>query len=122
MEPERGIARNRLSVRRKPCAPRQGLPWPEFVDDGRGFAVVLYRSAFTAASLTQLELNQRQITALLTAGQGGELTTAMYRAITGAPAGTAFRDIHDLEQRGFLKRIGSSRTTRYQVRPGPARV
>ena len=64
-------------------------------------------------------LNPRQTRALLRLfredpdGFAGGLSAANYRAITGAPASTATRDLADLVAKRALRRTGERRHTRY---------
>lgn len=97
---------------------QQGLPEPEFVDnEGGGFKVIFRKDALSADQLKRLELNDRQIQAVLYVKANGAISNAEYQTLTGAEKRTASRDLADLTRRGLLERVGATgRGTRYRLK------
>ncbi|HEX8391232.1 MAG TPA: ATP-binding protein [Longimicrobium sp.] len=97
---------------------QQDLPEPEFVDkEGGGFKVIFRRDRYSADQLRRLELNERQIQAVLSLRAGGVISNSEYQNLTGSEKRTASRDLTDLVDRGIFERVGSTgRGVRYRVR------
>jgi ATP-dependent DNA helicase RecG len=96
---------------------QQRLPEPEFINnEGGGFKVVFRKDAFSADQLRQLELNERQVLAVLHVKTNGAITNSEYQKLTGTEKRTASRDLADLANRGLLERVGATgRGTRYRL-------
>jgi ATP-dependent DNA helicase RecG len=83
-----------------------GLPEPDFIEEGGGFKVILRQNRFTGEWLTSQGLNDRQIRVLLHLQETGSVSSTAYQRLAGASKRTAARDIENLIDRGFLRRIG----------------
>jgi Fic family protein len=72
-----------------------------------------------AATVSLVDRQRKVLGRLLEAGPGGfegRLTTRKYVALTGASRATAYREIHDLVQRGLLRPTQhGGRSARYEV-------
>ena len=96
---------------------QQGLPEPEFVDkEGGGFKVVFRKDHISPEILRRLELNERQIHAVLHLKSVGTLTNSQYQELTGAEKRTASRDLAELVERGLIERVGATgRGVKYRL-------
>lgn len=96
---------------------QQGLPEPEFVDkEGGGFKVIFRKDRFSADQLRKLELNERQIRAVLYLKGGGMISNSEYQKLTQTEKRTASRDLTDLVGRGVFERVGATgRGVKYRL-------
>jgi ATP-dependent DNA helicase RecG len=79
--------------------------------------VVFRKDALSADQLRRLELNERQIQAVLHVRVNGAISNSEYQRLTGAEKRTASRDLSDLTRRGLLERVGATgRGTRYRLK------
>jgi len=60
-------------------------------------------------------LNERQVEAVLYAGEHRRITAKEYRALVSISDVTAYRDLKDLSERGLLVRHGRGRGTYYDL-------
>jgi hypothetical protein len=65
------------------------------------------RRKFNSKQLKELDLNSRQIKALLHLQNKGELTNGIYRRLTGVSKATATRDLRELVSRMFIISTGA---------------
>jgi len=98
-----------------------GLPRPMFEGVGSEFRVTLRGPGerFMEEAVTRPAwaegMNERQIEAVLYAGDHGRITTAEYGGLVGVSDVTAYRDLNDLCEKGLLMRRGKGRGTHYVV-------
>ena len=85
-----------------------GLPEPVFKELS-GSLVVILRKMFTKESLMDMNLNERQIKAVLYVEDKGSITNKEYQALFDVSRGTATRDLNLLEEKDMLKRIGKGK-------------
>lgn len=85
-----------------------GLPEPVF-EELSGSLVVTLRKMFTKESLRDMNLNERQIKAVLYVEEKGSITNKEYQALFDVSRVTATRDLNLLEGRNILKRIGKGK-------------
>ena len=89
------------------CA-AHGLPKPVF-EELSGSLVVTLRKMFTKESLRDMNLNERQIKAILYVEDKGSITNKEYQVLFDVSRGTATRDLNLLEKKDMLKRIGKGK-------------
>jgi len=121
MEKEgRGISRIKSTLQ------SHGLPKPIIEVGQKTFKIIIYNSGNYAVSslkspynriIDAKNLNERQTKFLQYAQKNktGNISRAEYVTITSTIAKTASRDLDDLVKRGFLKRFGFKRATRYNI-------
>lgn len=85
-----------------------GLPEPVF-EELSGSLVVTLRKMFTKESLRDMNLNERQIKAVLYVEEKGSITNKEYQTLFDVSRVTATRDLNLLEGRNILKRIGKGK-------------
>jgi ATP-dependent DNA helicase RecG len=96
-----------------------GLPRPRFEEVGSEFRVTLLGPGeHFMAEVGELPpwaegLHQRQVEAVLYAGEHGRITTAEYGELVEVSDVTAYRDLNDLCEKGLLVRRGKGRGTHY---------
>lgn len=79
-----------------------GLPMPVMKEDGGGFIVRLFKDRFTEEQLQQLDLNDRQIKAVLYVKGKGRITNKEYQDLNECSRATANRDLTELVQKNIL--------------------
>jgi ATP-dependent DNA helicase RecG len=85
-----------------------GLPVPEMNEKEGGFIVTLFKDRFSEEQLQQLDLNDRQIKAVLYVIAKGKITNAEYQEINNVSRRTATRDITELvENFKIIEQTGS---------------
>jgi ATP-dependent DNA helicase RecG len=94
-----------------------GLPTPEINEKEGGFIVTLFKDKFTKEQLQQLDLNERQIKAVLFVKEKGKMTNADYQELNNVSKRTATNDLSELvEQHNIFKRLGVSVETYYEIK------
>ncbi len=85
-----------------------GLPLPEFQNDGRDFWVVFKKDIYNFEDLQKLELNDRQIKAVLYVKGKGKISNRVYQEICEVSKGTATKELRELTNKfNILKRKGN---------------
>ncbi len=95
-----------------------GLPEPDFGQRAGEFAASVARDWLTADVVARMGLNERQRTSLAHLKTQGRITNREYQAITGAIPRTAARDLRDLEQKGVVRKVGTTGRGAYYVAAG----
>lgn len=96
-----------------------GLPRPRCEEVGSEFRVTLrgpgarFMEEGTVRPTWAEGLHERQVEAMLSAGEHGRITAGEYRALAGVADVTAYRDLKDLCEKGLLVRHGKGRGTYY---------
>ncbi len=85
-----------------------GLPEPIF-EELSGSLVVTLRKMITKESLREMNLNERQIKAVLYVEEKGSITNKEYQVLFDISRVTATRDLNLLEGKDILKRIGKGK-------------
>jgi len=94
-----------------------GLPEPEFKEEFGGFAVYFYKDIYLDLSLKKMELNERQIRAVMFVKQNGKITNKKYQHICDTSERTATRDLSGLVSLEILEQIGTTgKGTEYVLR------
>ncbi|MEJ5251082.1 MAG: helix-turn-helix domain-containing protein [Armatimonadota bacterium] len=87
----------------------QDLPEPEFANWQGGVRVVFFKNPYTPERLRAMDLNERQIKAVMYVKERGSITNQEYQALTGVSKRTASDDLTDLVQKGILIKTGGQR-------------
>ena len=91
-----------------------GLPEPEFKEELGGFSVYFRKDIYTEDYLKKLNLNERQIKAVMYVKEKGKITNREYREMFSITDRTALNDLKNLCEKGILVRIGKTgRSTEY---------
>ena len=94
----------------------QGLPEPEFREEGAGFTVIFYKDAYTEENLRKMGLNERQIKAVMYVKERGKITIADYKEISpNVSEKTLYRDLQKLVKKKILHEIGDKKGRRYEL-------
>ena len=85
-----------------------GLPEPIF-EELSGSLVVTLRNMITTETLRRMNLNERQIKAVVYVEEKGSITNKEYQVLFDVSRATATRDLNLLEGTDILKRIGKGK-------------
>ncbi len=84
-----------------------GLPDPEIIEQDGGILVTLFKNKYSAEQLKKMNLNGRQLGAVLYLLEKGSITNSEYQEINGISRQTATRDLKELvEKFKILRREG----------------
>ncbi len=84
-----------------------GLPDPEIIEQDGGILVTLFKNKYSAEQLKKMNLNGRQLGAVLYLLEKGSITNTEYQEINGISRQTATRDLKELvEKFKILRREG----------------
>lgn len=84
-----------------------GLPDPEIIEQDSGILVTLFKNKYSAEQLKKMNLNGRQLGAVLYLLEKGSITNTEYQKINGISRQTATRDLKELvEKFKILRREG----------------
>ncbi|MBL7132146.1 MAG: DUF4062 domain-containing protein [Candidatus Omnitrophica bacterium] len=93
-----------------------GLPEPEFVSvRNLEFRTILARDIFTESNLTQMGLNDRQITSIKYIKKQGEISRKQYVTLVGISPRMAHLDLTALVKKKIIVSIGKGRSVRYKL-------
>jgi len=85
----------------------QGLPEPDFSEENGVMTVTFYKDKWNEENLKKLELNDRQIKAVMYVKEKGKITNKDYKElIKDISRITATRDLTNLVEKGILKMVG----------------
>jgi ATP-dependent DNA helicase RecG len=93
-----------------------GLPEPRLEEDQGGLRVTFRKDIYTEENLINLDLNDRQIKAIMIAKESGYITNLQYQKEFGVTDRTALRDLNNLVERKFFFSSGSTRDRRYHLK------
>jgi ATP-dependent DNA helicase RecG len=97
----------------------QGAPEPEFVlIRNVEFRTILPRDIYTDSILTKLGLNERQVEAVKFIKVGGRITNKEYQEKFGLKKRQSTDDLKELEDKGVLKRVGTTGRGTYYILKG----
>jgi ATP-dependent DNA helicase RecG len=82
------------------------LPEPEYKEEMGGFSVYFLKEIYTEENLRKMELNKRQVKAVLYLKEKGRITNKIYQEIGNTSERTATRDLSNLVSRDLLEQIG----------------
>lgn len=89
------------------------LPEPEMKEQDGGMLVTLFKDRYIEAELKKLDLNERQLEALIFWRKDQEITTGKYSHKFEIVNRTSLRDLKKLVDLGLLKKIGDKKATKY---------
>jgi ATP-dependent DNA helicase RecG len=92
-----------------------GLPAPLFFFSSSGFWVEFRKDIYSETFLSQFDLNERQIKAVLYVKEVGKITNKENREINNTSDRSASRDLENLIAQGFLQKKGQKRGTYYEI-------
>ncbi|MCD4798275.1 MAG: helix-turn-helix domain-containing protein [Methanosarcinales archaeon] len=95
-----------------------GLPEPIF-EEYQGFQVVFRKDVYDEEYLRSLNLNERQIKAVMYVKEKGQITNKEYQEVCNTSKRTASRDLLDLVSSGFFEQIGTTGTGTAYILKGP---
>jgi len=96
---------------RKACLDAE-LPEPVF-EEHQGFRATFRKDIYTEEYLRELDLNERQIKAVMYVKEKRKITNKEYRELTGLSDEGARIDLIDLVEKGVLQPKGSGRSAHY---------
>jgi ATP-dependent DNA helicase RecG len=95
-----------------------GLPKPVYFYDMAGFFVEFRKDNYNEQYLKSLNLNDRQVKAVLYVKEKGKITNSEYQQINDTSARTAVRDLEILVNKGIFKRKGQRKGAFYELADG----
>ena len=93
-----------------------GLPKPEFENSGKDFWVIFRKDIYYKEHLETLNLNERQIDALLFFKEKKEIFNSAYARRYNITDRTARYDLVDLVKKELLVKVGEKKSTKYAFR------
>lgn len=95
---------------------KQGLPEPDFIEESGVMKVVFYKDIYNEENLRKMELNKRQIKAVLYVKQHGRISNDEYQKSFNVSKRTVSYDLEILLKKGILEKIGThGRGTFYKL-------
>lgn len=85
-----------------------GLPEPMFEEAFGGFHVVFRKDIYTEEYLRKLELNERQIKAVMYVKEKGKITNIEYQELCEVKKRQATDDLRELENEEIFERVGAT--------------
>ncbi len=94
----------------------QGLPEPDFVEENGVMTVTFYKDKWNEENMKKLDLNERQIKAVMYVKKNRKITNSEYQKLNDVSKPMASIDLKDLVERNILKRLGiTGRGTEYTL-------
>lgn len=91
------------------------IPEPVFTYDSSDISVEFRKDIYNEKHLQSLDLNVRQVKAVLYVKEKGRITNKEYQEINNTTDRTALRDIETLIQLNIIKRIGEKKGAYYEL-------
>lgn len=85
---------------------QNGLPSPEFKEVFGGFSVIFRKDIYTEEYLHSLNLNERQIKAVMFVKEKKKITNREYQKLSACSRNTATNELRVLVQKGIIKESG----------------
>lgn len=97
---------------------KAGLPEPEFYSHSGGFVITIFKDIYNEKHLKNLDLNDRQIKAVIFAKEKGSITNSDYQRLNNVSRNTASRDLNELsEQKNiFVKKGKHGSAVQYELK------
>jgi ATP-dependent DNA helicase RecG len=92
-----------------------GLPKPSYKYETSGLWVIFNKDIYTFEYLNSLDLNDRQIKAVLYTKENGKITNSEYQEINDIGKTTATEELAELVNKGFYKPTGKGRGAKYEL-------
>jgi len=90
-----------------------GLPEPIICEEQNGVSVTFLKDIYTEDYLKSLNINERQIRAVLFAKKNGEITNSKYQKINSIKKSVAAAELQNLTEKQLLVKLGTGRGTKY---------
>ncbi|HWY12068.1 MAG TPA: transcriptional regulator [Bacteroidia bacterium] len=87
---------------------KAGLPEPNFEEESGGMLVTFRKDVLTQEYLQKMDLNERQVKAVLYIKEKGSIVNSVYQNINSTTKKTATRDLTDLVTKGVLENKGGA--------------
>jgi len=98
---------------------KQGLPEPDFKDENGVMTVIFYKDKWTEKNLKKMDLNERQIQAVMYVKENGRITNQEFQKLLNVSKRTATNDLEDLVKRQLFEKVGTrGRGTFYRLKKG----
>jgi len=81
---------------------KHGLPTPEFKSEGSDFWIIFNKDIFNKENLENLNLNKRQIKAVLYVKEKGKISNKEYQTLNNCSRNTASNDLSELLEKDIL--------------------
>jgi ATP-dependent DNA helicase RecG len=94
---------------------KAGIPEPVFTYDSSDISVEFRKDIYNEKHLQSLELNLRQVKAVLYVKEKGRITNKEYQDINNTTDRTALRDLETLIELKIIKRIGEKKGAYYEL-------
>ncbi len=95
-----------------------GIPEPVFSYDSSDISVEFRKDIYNEKQLQSLDLNERQVKAVLYVKEKGRITNKEYQEINNTSDRSASRDLENLISIGVFKRIGDKKGAYYEIDSG----
>lgn len=92
-----------------------GLPKPTYKYEADGLWVIFNKDKYTSEYLKSLNLNIRQIKAILYTKENGRITNSEYQKINDIGKTTATQELTDIVSKGLYKLTGKGRGAKYEL-------
>lgn len=92
-----------------------GLPSPLYHYDGSDFSVEFRKDIYHKEYLQTLNLNERQIKAILYVKENKKITNSDYQKLNDIGKTTATEELSELVEKGFCKLTGKGRGAKYEL-------
>ena len=94
-----------------------GLPEPDFIEDSGTMMVYLYKDQWTEENLRKMDLNDRQIKAVMYMKKEGTINLSSYKELVqDVNEKTLYRDLINLVDRGTIRSIGEKKGRKYVLK------
>jgi ATP-dependent DNA helicase RecG len=94
---------------------KAGIPEPVFTYDSSDISVEFRKDIYNEKHLQSLDLNVRQVKAVLYVKEKGRITNKEYQDINNTTDRTALRDLETLVELKIIKRIGEKKGAYYEL-------
>jgi ATP-dependent DNA helicase RecG len=94
---------------------KAGIPEPVYIYDSSDISIEFRKKIYNETHLKSLNLNERQVKAVLCLKTKGRLTNKEYQEINNTTDRTALRDLDRLVELNIIKRLGVKKGTYYEL-------
>lgn len=96
-----------------------GLPEPVIEENQGGISIIFLKDIYTEDYLRKLDINERQVKALLYIKEHGSITNTEYQRLNNLKKSVSTTDLFDLSEKKLIEKIGTTgRGTKYILRNG----
>jgi ATP-dependent DNA helicase RecG len=94
---------------------KAGIAEPVFTHDSSDISIKFRKDIYNEKHLQSLDLNVRQVKAVLYVKEKGRITNKEYQEINNTTDRTALRDLETLIELNIIKRIGEKKGAYYEL-------